>query len=319
MMMIFLSLLGVSFTIAMVMMGPRASEKAIQKRVALISGLADGDADNEDSLISMGENRRDLSTQLGLFVERFRFAASLRVLLIHSGSTATVGSVVSTSLLASLAAAYIAHLFVAKLAVTLASFALGLSARYILLRMKKARRLNRFAVGLPDAIELMSRALRAGHSMASSIEIIAEQSTEPLASEFAILFQQQKFGIPFRDAILALGERVPSKDLHFLITAILVQKETGGDLTEILDRTTHVIRERVRITAEIRTYTAQGRLTGWILSALPVVLLGLINFASPGYSHELFDDPLGQKMLCVGAALIVLGGLIIRKIVDIKV
>jgi tight adherence protein B len=116
-----------------------------------------------------------------------------------------------------------------------------------------------------------------------------------------------------------MGSRVPSQDLHFLITAILVQKETGGDLTEILDRTAHVIRERVRIEGEVRTHTAQGRLTGWILGLLPVIMLVLINLINPGYSAILFHDPTGQKLLYTGGALIVLGGLVIRKIVDVQV
>jgi tight adherence protein B len=195
----------------------------------------------------------------------------------------------------------------------------GGASRYVLLRFQKSKRLKAFNAALPDAIELMARALRAGHSMASSIEVIAEQSAEPLASEFADVYQQQKFGIPFRDALLAMGVRVPSKDLHFLITAVLVQKETGGDLTEILDRTTHVIRERVRIEGEVRTYTAQGRLTGWILSLLPVIMLMLINLVSPGYSKVLFHDPLGQKMLYAGGAFIAVGAFVISRIVDIKV
>ena len=191
--------------------------------------------------------------------------------------------------------------------------------RYGLLRVQRGKRLKKFTQALPDAIELMARALRTGHSMASSIEIIAEQSPKPLNAEFAICFQQQKFGIPFRYALLAMGERVPSKDLHFLITAVLVQKETGGDLTEILDRTTVVIRERVRIEGEIRTYTAQGRLTGWILSCLPIAMLTLINILTPGYSHILFYDSVGQKLLYAGVTCIAIGGLIIRKIVDIQV
>jgi len=155
--------------------------------------------------------------------------------------------------------------------------------------------------------------------MASSIEVIAEQSAEPLAGEFAICFQQQKFGIPYRDALLAMGERVPSEDLQFLITAVLVQKETGGDLTDILDRTTAVIRDRLRIQGEVSTRTAQGRLTGWILSALPIVMLFVINIITPGYTHVLFTDPIGQKLLIGGGVLILTGGFIISKIVDIKV
>jgi tight adherence protein B len=123
----------------------------------------------------------------------------------------------------------------------------------------------------------------------------------------------------FRDALLQTGARMPSRDLQFLITAILVQKETGGDLTEILDRASHVIRERIRIEGEVRTHTAQGRLTGWILGLMPVIMLCLINIASPGYSTVLFHDPTGQKLLYAGGVLIVIGGLIIRKIVDVQV
>jgi tight adherence protein B len=190
---------------------------------------------------------------------------------------------------------------------------------YFLLRFKRNRRVKAFNSQLPDAIDLMARSLIAGHSMGSSIELISGQSPEPLAGEFVQVFQQQRLGLHFRDALLQMGRRVPSRDLQFLITAILVQKETGGDLTEILDRASHVIRERVRIEGEVRTRTAQGRLTGWILALLPIVMLGLINLISPGYSSVLFHDPTGQRLLYLGAALIAIGALIIRKIVDVQV
>jgi len=149
--------------------------------------------------------------------------------------------------------------------------------------------------------------------------MVGEQSPEPLAAEFTQVFQQQRLGLPFREALVQMGERLPSRDLHFLITAILVQKETGGDLTEILDRAAHVIRERIQIEGEVRTRTAQGRLTGWILSLLPVVMLVLINLANPGYSDILLHDPQGRLWLYAGAGLIVTGALIIRKIVDVRV
>jgi tight adherence protein B len=137
--------------------------------------------------------------------------------------------------------------------------------------------------------------------------------------EFFQVYQQQRLGLQFRDALLQMGGRVPSRDLQFLITAILVQKETGGDLTDILDRASHVIRERVRIEGEVRTHTAQGRLTGWILGLLPIIMLVLINVVSPGYSTILFHDPIGQKLCYAGATMIVFGGLIIRKIVDVQI
>ncbi len=195
----------------------------------------------------------------------------------------------------------------------------GCCIPYIVLRMRRSRRLKAFNAALPDAIDLMARALRAGHAMGSSIEMVADQTPEPLAFEFVQVYQQQRLGLQFRDALLQMGDRVPSRDLQFLITAILVQKETGGDLTEILDRAAYVIRERIRIEGEVRTHTAQGRLTGWILGLLPIIMLTLINIVSPGYSTVLFHDPVGQELLYAGGTLIVIGAFIIRKIVDVQV
>lgn len=155
--------------------------------------------------------------------------------------------------------------------------------------------------------------------MSSAIEVVAEQAPEPIGSEFARCAQQQRFGIPFRESMLEFTDRVPSQDMYFLVTAILVQKETGGDLTEILDRTTEVIRERVRIAGEVKTHTAQGRLTGWILSGLPIALLGIVSVMSPHYAEPLFHDPMGQKLLYAAGGLIAMGSFVIQKIVDIKV
>jgi tight adherence protein B len=316
---IFVGVLLFSFLIIFMVLRPKKSEKVIQKRLQVITVSAK-DAEEETEALALPEKSKGaLSDKLGAYLEQFDFSEGLQLLILYAGSRATVGSVVFGSLMAAIAAGFMAHAVVGVLPVDLIGVLLGASSRYMLLNMQKNRRLKKFNTALPDSIELMCRALRAGHSMSSAIEVVAEQSPEPLGPEFAVVFQQQKFGIPFRDAILQLGDRVPSKDLHFLITAILVQKETGGDLTEILDRTTHVIRERVRIEGEIKTYTAQGRLTGWILGALPVVMLGIINIITPGYSTILFHDPTGQTLLYIGVVMISIGGLIIRKIVNIKV
>jgi tight adherence protein B len=230
-----------------------------------------------------------------------------------------VGGPVLASAGAALSCGLLSFLCLQSLLLGVVAALAGSAIPYGLLRLKCGRRLKAFNTALPEAIDLMARSLLAGHSMGSSIELIAEQSPEPLASEFVQVFQQQRLGLHFRDALLQMGTRVPSRDLQFLITAILVQKETGGDLTEILDRASHVIRERVRIEGEVRTHTAQGRLTGWILALLPVVMLALINLLSPGYSGILFHDPVGQKLLYAGGTFIILGGLIIRKIVNVQV
>jgi tight adherence protein B len=312
--------LGLSFAIILVALRPKKSEKDMEKRLKVLALALKSEDDAESEALALpGKQDGGIADKLGEYLQRFDFSDDLELLILHANSKSTVGGVVGGSLLIAAAAGIVMHYAFGILPLDLVAVAVGSGVRWGLLKYQKSRRLKLFNNALADAIELIARALRAGHSMSSSIEIVAEQSPPPLNSEFAIVFQQQKFGIPFRDALLQLGDRVPSKDLHFLITAILVQKETGGDLTEILDRTTHVIRDRVRIEGEIKTYTAQGRLTGWILGALPIIMLVILNIVTPGYSAPLFHDPLGQDMLYVGGGLIVIGGLIIRKIVNIQV
>ena len=293
------------------------SKKTIGARLAKINTRVGDDGENQIALAE--KTRQRFSDRIGERFKSYHLGENLEKLTVHAGSSMSVGQVLmigaSVALGCGIVVQWLTELpLIAVLAAAIASF-----GPYFYLLFQRMRRVGKFNAALADSIDLMARALRAGHSMASSIEVIAQQSPEPLAGEFEICFQQQKFGIPFRDALLAMGERIPSDDLQFLITAVLVQKETGGDLTDILDRTTAVIRDRVRIQGEVSTRTAQGRLTGWILSALPIVLLILINIITPGYSTVLFHDPLGQKMLMAGGVLILIGGFIISKIVDIKV
>jgi tight adherence protein B len=190
---------------------------------------------------------------------------------------------------------------------------------FVYLNVLRGRRLKRFNQALPDALDLITRALRAGHSISAAIEIVGQEAAEPVRTEFREVYRRQNFGLPHREALLELASRVPSQDLQFVITAMLVQKETGGNLVETLDRTAAVVRDRIRIQGEVRTYTAQGRMTGYILGALPIIMFFLINLANHGYARVLVDDPTGRKLIYAGAAGMVLGGLMIRKIVNIKV
>ena len=312
-------ILLVTFAIMTVVTRPAMSRKSMQHwETALHTPSRSAHADSKTvELVTM--QTRGLTQRLGDYLQRYPFSQSLQRLILHAGSTIPLGQVVLASAGSAVGCALLSYLFLGLLPLELIACVIGAVIPFGVLRFKRARRLKAFGAALPDAIDLMARALRAGHSMGATIEMIAEQSPEPLSGEFGQVFQQQRFGLRFRDALLEMGSRVPSKDLHFLITAILVQRETGGDLTEILDRTSHVIRERVRIEGEVRVYTAQGRLTGWILGLLPVIMLGLINMVNPGYSSILFHDPTGQKLLYAGGTLIIFGGLIIRQIVDIQV
>jgi tight adherence protein B len=311
--------LTLSFSIVILFMRPDKASKAARLRLVTIQNsvrIQDSGAYADD--LGAAE-RESVSYRFGMLLERYRFSKKLKVLLIHAGSGMTVGGAVLLSAGAGLGSGVACFFFFPMLLIAGAATVAGGAVPYFFLRFKRGRRLKGFNAALPDAIDLMARSLLAGHSMGSSIELVAEQSPEPLAFEFVQVYQQQRLGLQFRDALLQMGTRVPSRDLQFLITAILVQKETGGDLTEILTRASYVIRERVRIEGEVRTHTAQGRLTGGILAMLPIVLLVLISIITPDYSNMLFHDPIGQKMLYTGAGLIVIGGLIIRKIVDIQV
>jgi tight adherence protein B len=315
----FLLALVLSFCILMLATRATASSKSAQVRLTTIRHSIQAQKSGTNGADLEAEGERNYVVRLGEFLQRYSFAKKLQVLLIHADSSMSIGGIVLASAGSATGCGLLGFLVLHTILLAGGTALVGAAIPYVLLRMKRARRLNAFNIALPDAIDLMARSLRAGHSMNSSIELIAEQSPEPLSSEFVQVYKQQRLGLHFRDALLQMGGRIPSRDLQFLITAILVQKETGGDLTEILDRAAHVIRDRVRIEGEVRTHTAQGRLTGWILGLLPVIMLALLNIVSPGYSSVLFHDPTGQKLLYAGGVLIVLGGLIIRKIVDVQV
>lgn len=317
---IFLAVLLSSFAVIALLTRPSDSEKAVQVRVQEIQLARQTEKDrskNDDGILKQTAEGRFqwIDEALG----KFRCFADFQTLAVQAGSTWTLGTFVIYSITAGVVAFLCAYIFLPMLLLdgALAMGAVCLPGLY--LKFRRNRRLQSFNKSLPDAIDLMSRALRAGHSLSSAIEVLSEQAGEAVAVEFSAVFRQQNFGLPIRDALLRMADRVPSKDLRFLITAMLVQKETGGNLTEILDRTTHVIRERLRIEGEIRVRTAQGRLTGWILSLLPVVMLLLFSMIDPEYTHILLRDPLGQKLLYLGAALIGIGGFFISKIVNIQV
>lgn len=185
--------------------------------------------------------------------------------------------------------------------------------------MRRRRRLNRFGQQLPDALELISRALRAGHSLAAGFHLVAEEMSEPIATEFGRVFEEQNLGIPLEEALTGCTERVPNLDLKFFATAIILQRQTGGDLAEILDKIGRLIRERFQIWGQVQALTGEGRLSGIVLLALPPVLFVTVYRMNPDYVMVLFTDDLGKQMLIGGIVSQIIGALVIRKIVNIKV
>jgi tight adherence protein B len=184
---------------------------------------------------------------------------------------------------------------------------------------QRSRRFGAFEKDLPEALDLMVSGLRAGHSLLAAMALVAKECPDPIKSEFKICFEEQNYGLEMKAALDNLLERVPLQDMKITATAILIQKESGGNLAEVLDKTSHVIRERFRLKREIMVYTAQGRLTGLILTALPIVLGVGIYMVDPGMISILWHRDIGIKMLWGAAGLIVLGGFVIHQIVNIDV
>jgi tight adherence protein B len=203
------------------------------------------------------------------------------------------------------------------LAPVMALFLAFLPIVWLLFRRK--RRLKAFAAQLPEALELIARALRAGHSLAAGFSLVAQEMSDPISGEFSRTFEEQNLGKPLEEALTDLTKRVPNLDLKFFATAIILQRQTGGDLAEILDKIGNLIRERFKIWGQVQALTGEGRLSGVVLLALPPVLFAVVYRMNPDYLMLLFTDPLGKKMLVGGIVTQLLGALMIRKIVTIRV
>jgi tight adherence protein B len=209
---------------------------------------------------------------------------------------------------------WLVNVFVIPLAVVI-----FFSLPWLWLYQKRATRLKKFAAQLPDAMELVARALRAGHSLAAGMHVVAEEMPAPVSKEFGRVYEEQNLGIPLEEALNGMCERVPNLDLRFFVTSVSIQRQTGGDLAEILDRIGHIIRERFKILGQVKALTAEGRLSGVVLIAMPLGLFFLMLWMKPDYIRLLWTDPMGIKMSIAAIILVLIGSYAIKKIVDIKV
>ena len=198
-----------------------------------------------------------------------------------------------------------------------AAFAASLPVLWLLFRRK--RRLKKFATQLPDALEMIARALRAGQSLAAGFNMVANEMSDPIAREFGRVFDEQNLGCSMEESLDSLTDRVPNLDLKFFATAVVLQRQTGGDLAEILDKIGNLIRERFKIWGQVQALTGEGRLSGVVLLALPPLLFMVVYQLNPDYISVLFTDPLGKKMLAGAVIMQLIGAFVIRKIVNIKV
>jgi tight adherence protein B len=187
------------------------------------------------------------------------------------------------------------------------------------LRRLRKKRLRAFEEAFPEAIDLLGRSIRAGHAFATGLKVVAEEGQDPVASEFRQVFEEQKFGLPLDESLLGLADRIELVDVRIFVTAILVQRDVGGNLAEILDKISYTIRERFMIQRQIRVYSAQGRMTGYLLAALPIIMGFLIYALNSEYMSILFEEPIGRAMIALAIVLQLVGLFFIRKIVDIEI
>lgn len=264
--------------------------------------------------------RRLLSQQplLQQLLERLPPAGALDRLLLQAGSGQTVAQVLGWSVLALLAGLASGALLGLALPLQLGLGALGAALPCWRLLRARQRRLARIEQQLPEALDLMGRSMRAGHAFPTALKMVGDELRAPLGSEMRIVFDEVNFGVAMGDALGNLASRVPSTDLRYFVVAVLIQRETGGNLAELLGRISAIIRDRLTLLGEIRTLSAEGRMSAWILSLMPFAVALMMQLSSPDFLRLLYTDPGGRKMLTMALVMMGLGILVIRKVTRIR-
>jgi len=254
----------------------------------------------------------------GLLGRSGRVLAPFRLSVERSGLPITIELVLVASLLGGLLA-FLLVMFVTSLRWVSVIAALVVAVvPYLVVRIAESRRVHQFEDQFPQAIDLIASSLRAGHAFTTGVSMAADEVQDPLGAEFRLLFDHQNYGMPFPDALKAFARRVPLLDARFFVTAVLTQREAGGNLAEVLDNLSSVIRERARVKRQVRVASAHGRITGWILSAMPPVLAGVMTIVAPEHMRGFINDPLGVRMIIAALILQVIGTLAIRRIVNVE-
>lgn len=313
---------GVFAVLSLVMFaaGSGASQQAKATRANLVSALASRTRSSIDHMVDVRKSELLSAVPwINRWLSRLEIAPRMRAMLRQANLQWTVGRLLLISSACFVVPAYLVYLRTNTL---LLEILVGLAGAYLpfayVLR-RRSSRFSKFEQGLPEALDLMVSGLRAGHSLISSLRLVAYESPEPIGTEFRICFDEQNYGLELRTAMENLIARVPLQDLRIVSTAILIQKESGGNLAEVLDKAAYLIRERFQLKRQVRVHTAQGRLTGWILTVLPFVLGVALYFISPDTMRVLWTRKIGIELLYASAAMTILGGFIISRIVNMKV
>jgi tight adherence protein B len=313
---------GVFAVVALLMIatGSGAAQQQKQVLATLDSALATESRETREQILNLRKkdamsgipwlNKKLLTAELGPQIQNLLHQADLKW---------TVGGLLSMCAASFLVPAILVNMRFGSLLVACGVGLITGTLPFAVVYFKRGKRFNSFQEGLPESLDLMVSALRAGHSLIAAMGLVSRECPDPVGSEFKACFEEQNFGLELKNALDNLIKRVPLQDLRIVCTAIMIQKESGGNLAEVLDKTAHVIRERFRLKRQVATHTAQGRLTGWILTLLPVALAFALYTVNPEMMSILWKREIGIKLLYTAVAMIIVGGLIIRKIVNMDV
>ncbi|HXY77889.1 MAG TPA: type II secretion system F family protein [Candidatus Acidoferrales bacterium] len=294
-----------------------AQARLIKERLAQESKAPERKAGDELAVVR--DEQLSKIPLLDELLRRSERVSAIQTMLEQAGLTTRAGNFLGLCAAAGIAAGIIAFLFSKKIEIAWVCLVVGFLLPYAYASYRRGKRFQTFEEHFPEAIDTLARAVRAGHAFTTALEMITNEVDEPVAGEFRQLYEEQKFGMPVRDALMNLTERVPLVDVKFFVTAVMLQRETGGNLAEILDNLSYVIRERFKIQRQVRVYTAQGRLTMALLMGMPPIIVVAMLVLNPGFIHPLFVDPIGHTLLVAGITLQTVGYFVIRKIIRIQV
>ncbi len=318
---IFLAVSGLVFAAAVVLDQRREHARLIRDRLT----AAQGQPTTGDRLALLRDEMLSRIPAFDTLLRRSARVSQLQTLLEQAGMSIRAGNLLIFSVISALMVSLSAYIVGDPLPrnetlfFTCAAAGLGAILPYMYAVRKRTRRFQKFEELFPEAIDTLGRAVRAGHAFTMALEIVCNEFSEPVATEFRKLYEEQKYGMPVRDALVNLTERVPLVDVKFFATAVMLQRETGGNLAEILDNLSYMIRERFKILRQVRVYTAQGRLTMMLLMGLPPVIVVTMLIVNPGFIRPLFTDPVGHILVAAGISLQTIGYFVIRRIIQIQV
>lgn len=288
----------------------------ISRRLRLMSGGAEG-GNGEVSILKL--RRYSKNDGVDRLLHKMRMANAIDRLILQAGVRWSVLQFIVASAAMTLSALVMVQVWAVPLLAKVIIIALLTAIPYWMLWRARRQRLIKIEQQLPEAADFIARALRSGHSFTNVLQMVGSELPEPLCGEFRAAHEEINYGVPLNEALHNLAERIPLTDLRYLVIAVLIQRESGGNLAEILHNISHIIRERLKLVAQVRVLSAEGRMSAWILGLLPFVVIVLMSMTSPKYVSLLWTDPTGIKLLWYGAGMILIGVLWLRRVIRIRV